>query len=187
MFLKRFALAVVLAIAGYTQASSTAQADCNCIDNLAHQLMPQIRQMERQYVATFRGSRQFNHGLNDVKQVADLAAHFHETAHQGGSSTHLRSDIEKLDRAYHHLESVVSRMERDAIRGAQAFRATLANVGATIHKIEDTLVHGCGCGTPGRMPVPGATHGRNLGHGPMTAPQHGINAANERFGFRFNQ
>jgi hypothetical protein len=151
MSLKRFVCTAVLALFGGSLAGK-AKADCDCLDNMAHQLTSQVGQLEREYAVNFRGARQYVHGMDDLREVAHLAAHVLDSVHHNESRQHLLADVESLDRAFHHFEEVVAEMERSPRYGRFAyesptFRSLMANVGATIHQLRDLLLHGCTCGT----------------------------------------
>jgi hypothetical protein len=152
MSLKRFVYTAVLALFGGSLASK-AKADCNCLENMAHQLISQVAQLQREYATNFRGARQYVRGLDDLREIAILAAHIDESVHYNDARQNLPADVERLDRAFHRFESAVVEMERGQRYGrfgydSPVFRTLMANVGATIHQLRDLVLHGCACGTP---------------------------------------
>jgi hypothetical protein len=67
-----------------------------------------------------------------------------------GSAAHLRADVEKLDRLYHHVEDLVHDLSHDRridYRTIRHIERELAGIGDTLHHLRDDLrrlapVHG---------------------------------------------
>jgi hypothetical protein len=184
--LKRFMLAVLaaLSLSVTVKAAQPAAPGCDCIEDLSHRLMAQISQLQREYTVTFRGARQYQHGLNDLRQITAQAAHLHESAHGAGSREHLRADVQRLDEAFHHFQSVVGEMSRGGQYGhwgweSRTFRRLMSSVGTTIHQLGDMVDGGCGCAVPsGNVPAGHSapaggwspSNGWNEWNGPATMP-----------------
>lgn len=134
-----------LALLGLFAGSGSAQAQSSGhIDRPAFRLQRQAQEMHREVQAHFRHTPAFRHLDRDVAALERLAGHVHEVAHRRGSGWHLRSDVDRLDRLYHHIEEQVDSLAR--YRGADYrtvahLRRALAEMGRTLHHLRDDLDH----------------------------------------------
>ena len=105
-----------------------------------------------------------------------LAAHIHTLTHYGGSLYHVRSDVNKLDSLFHHLEDLVAHIEHHRPGGhihgdTRHVRRMLARMEDTLHHLQEDVeamtdpYHGHGVRPivvdPG-FAYPGHAHGRTI-------------------------
>lgn len=122
--------------------SASAGPRFDHIDKLASQLERQARDLHKEVDAHFRRTPQYRHLHEDVTEMARLAQHIHEVAHDEGDVRHLRADVKKLDRLFHHVEEVVDDLahSRGADRRAvRHIRGALKEMGRTLHHLREDL------------------------------------------------
>lgn len=115
--MKTFAVATTL-IAAFATTTGAARADdfhhghhafsYHYVDELANAVMQRAGALAE--VARRNSSYGFayKHLYNDTYEMYGLAAHIHELAHHHGSILHIRKDVEKLDKLFHHIEDLIA-------------------------------------------------------------------------------
>jgi hypothetical protein len=94
---------------------AAAQADTYThIDGLAVRLQKDARLLDREFADHYRHTAQYRHLRSDAAELARLAGHIHEVAHEQGPLSHLQSDLRQIDRLFHHLEDLVREVEHGA-------------------------------------------------------------------------
>lgn len=114
------------------------------IDRLAVRMERQARGVLREVHAHFRSTPQYRHLDHDVHEMVELAEHIHDVAHRHGSRAHIRADVRKLDRLFHHVEDLVQRMAHYGRLDYQAYRHlkySLRYMGRTLHDLLHELNH----------------------------------------------
>jgi len=72
--------------------------------------------------------------------MQQLAKHIHDVARRHGSIQHLRADVEKLDRLFHHIEDLVGSITQQVDRRAAVhFGLVMRNISGTLHHLRDDL------------------------------------------------
>jgi hypothetical protein len=101
-----------LALAALAFTTTTANADTyHHIDKLAVEVQSQSRQLMSEFSRHYRHKSGYSHLRSDALQLYRVAAHIHTVAHQSGSIHHLRNDLERADKLFHHLEEVFARTD----------------------------------------------------------------------------
>lgn len=155
--MKSFAAMTCVTLA--TLAGGAASADTfHHIDQLAMQLQGQASHLVHELHVHYRNSPYYRHLDQDAHQMEELAKHIHDVVHHGRSLSHLRHDIEALDRLYHHMEGMVARMRGWDLRH---IRQAMNRIGDTLHHLRDDVnelsrVHHRP--VPGVHSVPGVRH-----------------------------
>lgn len=104
-------LAAVLCIVGLSTATANAE-DLRHIDELAIATRGNAANVANELRYYFRGSRHYKHLYRDAYDTYALADHVHEVVHTGDAS-HLREDLAKLDKLFHHLEEMIAKLNAD--------------------------------------------------------------------------
>jgi hypothetical protein len=108
----RTILTVALAAFAFPAA---AQADTYThIDGLALRQEKDARLLDREFANHYRHTSDYRHLRSDSTEMARLAEHIHDVAHEQGSLSHLQSDLRQIDRLFHHLEELVHEIEHRA-------------------------------------------------------------------------
>jgi hypothetical protein len=149
--LTRTVLTVALAGFGLTSA---AQADTyEHIDTLAVQLERYAARLDREFALHYRHTSQYAHLRSDSREMARLARHVHDVAHNHGSLAHLQSDLRNLDQLFHHVEDLVDDIEFHAAHNAHGYHGGFGyhggghihgetrHVARLLHAMEDVLHH----------------------------------------------
>jgi hypothetical protein len=141
---------LTLALAGFA-FTGAAQADTyGHIDQLALQLEKYATRLDREFALHYRHTSQYAHLRSDSREMARLARHVHEVAHNYGSLSHLESDLRSLDRRFHHLEDLVNDIEFHAAHdyhggfdyhGGGHIHGETSHVRSLLNAMEDTLHH----------------------------------------------
>ena len=106
------------------------------VDLLALRLARDAKGFLAEVHANFRRTPQYRHLDHDAHEMEELADHIHEVAVRRGSVAHLRADLRKLDRLYHHVEQLVAQMARCRgldYRAYRHLRYTLSLMGHSLH------------------------------------------------------
>jgi hypothetical protein len=112
-------LATTVFFAGSAQAGAGGH-----MDDLAIQLKRQTSQLCRNLRFNFRYAPGYGHLYSDAYDMYSLADHIHEVVHHHGDIGHVRHDLEKLDRLFHHFEDLVAGL---------AFQAPVGHSGHGFH------------------------------------------------------
>ena len=151
----KVAFVLTLGFAGLFGGAAQAQS-FHQIDRLAVQLQRQARELHREAHTHFRPTPQYQHLERDLSEIDRLAAHIHQLVDRRAGLDHVRAEVTKLDRLYHHAEEVIAGLasyRQIDRRTLDHFRRDLAHVGRTIHQLEDAVGHS------------GHSHGHDHGHG----------------------
>jgi len=135
---------LVLAAAVFAISLTANQANAASyehIDQLALRLQEQAGLLNREFDLHYRHEAHYPHLISDASQMYSLAAHIHEVAHHHGSPLHLRDDLQKLDRLFHHVEGLVEHIEHDSYFGAGHVHGHTGHVHGELAAMEDTLHH----------------------------------------------
>jgi hypothetical protein len=132
-----------VSLLGLFAGSGAAQARSYAhLDHVARQLQRQARDLHDEVHAHFCNTRLYRHLDQHVAEMERLAAHLHEVAHRRGSILHLRADVSRLDRLYHDVEDLVDALARYREvdrRALTHLRRNLAQIGCTLHHLQDDL------------------------------------------------
>lgn len=129
---------LAVAVIGLIAGTATAQ-DGDQLDRLAVQLQRQSRDLHREIDTHARNAPQYRELHRDVGELERLAAHLHELIERRGNPAHIRADVRKIDRLYHHVERDVGAALRSGAvsrRGAADIRRQLSLVSRTVHDME---------------------------------------------------
>lgn len=109
----RSTMLTAIAVAALSASAGVAQADhWDRVDDTAVRLASYMKEIEFEVQAHYRNQPGYAHLLSDAREMAGLADHIHELAHHGANPYHLKADVDKLDRLFHHLEGLIEVMER---------------------------------------------------------------------------
>lgn len=143
--LSRTIVAAVLAVGGLAIGTQSASAaSYSHIDRLALELRGDAGRLYSEFRQHYRHAAHYRHLISDASQMYRLADHIHDLAHRG-TLGHMDSDLEKLDRLFHHLEGLVDEIEHDARHdhfghGGHTHGNT-RHVRRLLDQMEDTLHH----------------------------------------------
>ena len=133
------ALATSLAI---TAGQSAQAASYHHIDGLAVKLQGQARELYNEFKQHYRHVSGYSHLRSDAANMYRTAAHVHKVAHQNGGVHHLKSDLAKADRLFHHLEDVVAELEHNTAHSFGGHsHGDLSHVHALMRSMKTTLHH----------------------------------------------
>ena len=174
----RFATIFASAMALMLGTATTAQADVyDHLDRLALQIQQQASELLRE-TTHYRHTRGYFHLVRDAADIKRRAGHIHLIAHVGANLHHLESDVQQLDKAFHHFENVLRSVEVGARYGPGHVHGRTSHVHSLLHAIETNLHHMAadlrslngvhdyhGVISGGRLPVISAPiHGGGMGH-----------------------
>lgn len=140
-------MALIALVTGVVFGGQTAQAGhYEHLDRLALRLQSQARELYREFNLHYAHAAEGRHLLSDASAMYYKARHVHEVAHHGGSVHHLRSDVNELDRLFHHVEALVSRIEHRHRHGHDLFghghvHGRTWHVRVLLSRMADTLHH----------------------------------------------
>jgi hypothetical protein len=153
MFVTRKSLIAVaaLAVVGLSAGSASAQfgprqgdrgSRHQVVDRLAVQLERDTRTLKREADEHFRRAPDYRNFDLRVTQIARLADHIHDLAHQRGNFRHMRNDVVQIDRLFHEAERqfnamvIWGRLDRKSVRH---LRGALSQVERDIHTLRAEL------------------------------------------------
>ncbi|MCA9246523.1 MAG: hypothetical protein KDA42_05390 [Planctomycetales bacterium] len=196
---------ILLATAALLAASNAQAASYEHIDRLALQLAGQMNELTEEFSTHYRHTSLYGHLINDARDAARLADHIHELAHYRGNISHMRDDLNRLDREFHHLEEVLGQLNRQVHYGYGGHaHGDTQHVFYLMHEVEENLHHlrddieemyrsryRCynhgGCSTqPVYKPYPvyQGGHGNHGGHAGVRVNGNGVTVGNGRVSFR---
>jgi hypothetical protein len=114
------ALALTLAAAG--QASAQHTPHHGRVDRLAFRVMKRAEFVQDEVSEHFRNTPQYRHLAAHVSEMVRLSRHVHHVARDGGTLAHLRADVHRLDRLYHHTREVLDGLAVTHEAGRRAIR-----------------------------------------------------------------
>jgi len=130
-------VAATIAIA----AGTVNAASYEHIDQLALKIQQGSREIYNEFGTHYRHTPEYSHLRSDAATMYHLAAHTHTVAHAHGSLFHLESDLKKLDRAFHHLEDVLGRVEHNARFGNGHTHGDTRHVRGLLKSVESNIHH----------------------------------------------
>ncbi len=110
------------------------------IDQLARKVQRQTRQLGNE-LRHYRHAPEYAHLVEDTNELSRLAKHIHDVTHFEGNLVHLQSDLDGLDRNFHHLEEVFDRVEHNAAFGHGHVHGNTKHVKRLLKSIEDSIHH----------------------------------------------
>jgi len=113
---KSLAAFTMLASVTALGASNASADEYRHIDELALDIQAKAALLTNETVH-YRHTSQYRHLVADAVALRRLAGHVHEIAHRRGSLAHLQADLRDLDATFHHVEGLVTAIERHAYRG----------------------------------------------------------------------
>jgi hypothetical protein len=141
---------LTVALAGFA-LTPVANADTyGHIDELAVQLERYAARLDKEFALHYRHTSQYSHLRSDSREMARLARHVHDVAHNHGSLAHLESDLRDLDRLFHHVEDLVDDIGFHAdhnyhggfgYHGGGHIHGETGHVHRLLHAMEDILHH----------------------------------------------
>lgn len=138
-------LAATVTAIGLFSGTGTAQAQSNeHIDRLALRVQRQAQYLQTQVRTSCGYTPQYRHLEYDVAEMVRAAAHLHEAAHCGGNSVHLRADVRRLNRLYHHVEEEVDQLVYSGTADPSSIasiRRRLAGLGQTLYHLREDVDH----------------------------------------------
>jgi len=139
------AVAAIIAVTGIAAVSPSAEAaSYQHIDRGAMRLVRQANQLSREFRIHYRHTSEYRHLMADAATLRRLANHVHEMAHRGTLS-HMASDLQQLDRAFHHLERTVRRIERNGGYGHHGYGGHIdgntSDVRRMLRRMKNSLHH----------------------------------------------
>jgi len=143
MTITRTLIATIVTLTGLAVSTGNATAaSYRHIDSLARKMMRQSRQLKSEFAFHYRHVSEYRHLIHDANELYRIADHVHDVAHHSGNPYHLRNDLAKLDRLFHHVEGLVHRIEFRARRGRNGhIHGSTNHVDHLIANLEDTLHH----------------------------------------------
>ena len=179
-----------LAMAALTLTTSAANADTfDHIDALAVKMQADSRELLKEVSLHYSHKAEYRHLRSDAIQFYRVASHIHAVAHQSGNVHHLRSDLTKADRLFHHLEEVLERTDlsfhghnhgntNHVFRLMHNLETNLHHLKRDIDQLDDAAHHGYGSGNL----YGGFGHNGHNGHrtGRSSANGIGIQIGNAR-------
>ena len=135
-----FALTTMIA-SGFV--STPAQADTfHHIDQLAVSIQRQAQSLRNEVLAHYQHTPEFAHMLIDTQQLLHTAAHIHAVVHTPNSLYHLKSDLAKLDRDFHHIENLFERVTHNANHhGVGHVHGRVGHVFGLLKQMENNIHH----------------------------------------------
>ena len=125
-----------------TVFSGAAFADTyHHIDQLAVSVERQARQLQCAVSSHYRHTPEYGHLIADTRQLARVAEHMHEVAHDHGSLSHLQADLRQVDAAFHHLERTLEHIDEDSFRGHGYIHGSTSHVRRIMQSLEQTIHH----------------------------------------------
>ncbi len=196
MTIARNTFTALLAILGLAVTGQAVQAAPNDhMDRHAVRLRALAAQAVNEVRIHYRHTPQYGHLISDAREIYAKADHIHRIAHRGVCPSHLLSDLNELDRLFHHTGELIRQVELRARHGhghvdgdtrhmrilgaqmAQELHQMMAEVNRPIHP---ALIPGHGGVWHGGPHGPG--HGGP--HGGVHLNRSGIRFGNRRFSFR---
>lgn len=111
--LKLPTIASLIAAALCVGCASAAKADhLETIDRLARTVESQTKRIDHDVEYHLRGLPACSSLRKDVGQMAELADHIHDLAHEPHSLKHIQEDLEELDVLFHKVEATVETLRR---------------------------------------------------------------------------
>jgi len=143
MTITRTLIATIVTLTGLAVSTGNATAaSYRHIDSLAQKIMRQSRQLNTEFALHYRHVPEYRHLIDDARELYRIADHVHDVAHHSGNPYHLRNDLAKLDRLFHHVEGLVHRIEYRARHGRNGhIHGRTNHVDHLIADLEDTLHH----------------------------------------------
>ena len=139
----KFAGVIGLLISSFVWGMESTQVNADefrHIDQLAVKIQRTTKRLISE-VRHYRDTPAYGHLLADSREIYRLATHIHDLSHFQGRLAHMESDLQELDRKFHHLESVFDRVEHDAeFYGDGRIRGNTAHVKRLLDSIAD-LIH----------------------------------------------
>ncbi|MFK8111603.1 MAG: hypothetical protein AB8B91_05360 [Rubripirellula sp.] len=121
--------------------ATTASADTyHHIDQLALSIERQAKRLVSES-RHYRHTPQYRELRDDSRDLARLADHLHDVAHDHGSLAHMESDLFELDAKFHHLESLFDCVERAASYGHGHVHGNTSHVRRLLNSIENDIHH----------------------------------------------
>ncbi len=184
---RTFAAMIVTLVSGGMFSQNADAADFRHLDNLALSLQRQAAQMIGEVRHHYRHTGDYRHMISDTYEIYRLAAHIHDLVHHHSSVHHIQSDVNSLDRKFHHLENLVSHVNHHPHGGhihGDTFHihTLLTAMEDSLHHLQDDIA---------QLTDPHHGHGHHVivprphGHGHYGHGRNGIRVGNDRFSIRF--
>lgn len=110
----RFTTAALLAMTALFASATIASADARRdLDQIACRLAKDTDLLVQEAAIHYRHTPQYPHLISDAVQMKRLANHIHSIVNYG-SITHLKHDVNELDRLFHHVEGLIHQIEINA-------------------------------------------------------------------------
>jgi hypothetical protein len=132
-------IAKLLSVSAMLAATSTLNAnEYRHIESLAVQIQNKTRALVRE-TNHYRNTPNYCHMEEDTREMARLAQHIRDVAHNEGDLFHLQADLNDLDRVFHHVERLFDVTELDAAYGNGHVRGNTRHVKNLLNRIEDCI------------------------------------------------
>jgi hypothetical protein len=106
------AITMVSALTTQTNAEHTKTEETQRhLDRLAVIMQGQSRELIREFGLHYRRKSGYAHLRADAWQLYRAVTHIHTVVHHSGDVHHLKSDVERADKIFHHLEEVLDKTE----------------------------------------------------------------------------
>jgi hypothetical protein len=128
-------------------ASTASAASYQHIDQLASRLANQMNQLTREFTEHYEHTSQYRHLMSDTVAAARLADRIHDLAHRRGCLYEMRSDLNRLDREFHHIEDLLAELNWLARNGqgghihgdTRHVFEMMEDAEATLHHLKDDI------------------------------------------------
>jgi len=132
----------VLSAVAILVAGSTANADTfSHLDDLAIRVKVKGQALTTEVRAHYSHTPYYRHLLSDSYDVAALASRVHDIAHHHGDVFLLDAYLTRLDRLFHHVESLIAQTERSARYGHGHIHCDTRHVKHLLQDLEGLLHH----------------------------------------------
>jgi hypothetical protein len=139
MTYRKTTLLTSLALAALAFTTTSANADTyHHIDKMAVEMQSRSRELLSDFSRHYRYKAGYSHLRSDALQLYRAATHLHSMAHQHRNVHHMRSDYNKMDRLFHHLQEALAATEQSF--GGHTHGNT-QHVFELMHDFEDNLHH----------------------------------------------
>ena len=193
----RTTLLASFALAVLTFMPTAANADTyHHIDKLAVEMQSQSLELIQEITRHYRHKTSYHHLRSDALQMYRVAAHMHSVAHRSGDVHHLRDDLEKADRLFHHMDKTLKNTDRSygghthgsthhVFELMHELEVNLHHLKKDIESLDDDAHHGVG---PHRLRQSDSHHSRrsrSVGHGSYSWGSGGIRFSGRGWSLRF--
>lgn len=134
-------MALLLTALGLSSLASTATANDYLRINRAARTIERKANLLAGEVVHYQAMPQYCQLTDDLEDFVRLSQHITDLVRVSGNVRHIKSDVNELDRTFHHIEGVFDRIERQIARGRGYKYGNTAHVKRLLNDVEDCIHH----------------------------------------------